>query len=337
MDTGLLPLIVAFIIAILFIAVRVLPAAQHGQHRPAGAVGVVEAARRVPRDPRARARRSSRRSSTSSSAVDMREIPAPRRPPGGHHQGQRRRHGQRHDLHPGRRRQAGAVQRRQLRRRHRRPGPHGAALGHRHADARRGAVRARADQHRRPAADGGRHRQVGHPHQPDRDRRDHPAAADPPGAGPAEAGRPGEAGQDPPVRGPSSSRPSTSPTATRQAAIRAAEGERQAAILRAEGNRQAAILEAEGRAQAIETVYGAITAAEPEPDAGRDPPARHAEQVRRQPQHQDRRPGRIVGAAGRRPGDPVRARPRCPPRSDRQVGRRSGAARPAAPRGRSER
>jgi regulator of protease activity HflC (stomatin/prohibitin superfamily) len=48
-----------------------------------------------------------------------------------------------------------------------------------------------------------------------------------------------------------------------QAAIKAAEGERQAAILRAEGARQAAILEAEGRSQAIQTVYGAITAANP--------------------------------------------------------------------------
>jgi regulator of protease activity HflC (stomatin/prohibitin superfamily) len=50
-----------------------------------------------------------------------------------------------------------------------------------------------------------------------------------------------------------------------QASVRAAQGERQAAILRAEGNRQAAILEAEGRAQAIETVYRAIKAAEPDP------------------------------------------------------------------------
>jgi len=48
-----------------------------------------------------------------------------------------------------------------------------------------------------------------------------------------------------------------------QAAIKAAQGERQAAILRAEGLRQAAILEAEGRSQAIATVYGAITAANP--------------------------------------------------------------------------
>ncbi|MEO8570746.1 MAG: SPFH domain-containing protein [Chloroflexota bacterium] len=51
----------------------------------------------------------------------------------------------------------------------------------------------------------------------------------------------------------------------RQAAIKSAEGERQAAILIAEGNRQAAILEAEGRARAIETVYGAIKAAAPDP------------------------------------------------------------------------
>ena len=51
----------------------------------------------------------------------------------------------------------------------------------------------------------------------------------------------------------------------RQAAIKQAEGEKAAAILRAEGNRQAAILEAEGRAQAIQTVYGAIRSANPDP------------------------------------------------------------------------
>ena len=51
----------------------------------------------------------------------------------------------------------------------------------------------------------------------------------------------------------------------RQAAIKQAEGEKAAAILRAEGNRQAAILEAEGRAQAIQTVYGSIRAANPDP------------------------------------------------------------------------
>ncbi|MBV9099825.1 MAG: SPFH/Band 7/PHB domain protein [Candidatus Dormibacteraeota bacterium] len=51
----------------------------------------------------------------------------------------------------------------------------------------------------------------------------------------------------------------------RQAAIKQAEGEKQAAILRAEGNRQAAILESEGRAQAIQTVYGSIKQAQPDP------------------------------------------------------------------------
>ena len=49
-----------------------------------------------------------------------------------------------------------------------------------------------------------------------------------------------------------------------EAAVRSAEGEKQAAILRAEGNRQAAILEAQGRAQAIQTVYDAIKAADPD-------------------------------------------------------------------------
>ena len=50
-----------------------------------------------------------------------------------------------------------------------------------------------------------------------------------------------------------------------EASVRAAEGEQQAAVLRAEGNRQAAILEAEGRAQAIEVVYKAIKANDPDP------------------------------------------------------------------------
>ena len=85
------------------------------------------------------------------------------------------------------------------------------------------------------------------------------------GAGAAEAGRPGEAGQDPAVGGPAAATPSTSPRATPRPPFGAAQGERQAAILRAEGNRQAAILEAEGRAQAIETVYGAIKKADPDP------------------------------------------------------------------------
>jgi regulator of protease activity HflC (stomatin/prohibitin superfamily) len=54
-------------------------------------------------------------------------------------------------------------------------------------------------------------------------------------------------------------------TGDAEAVIRAAEGAKRAAILNAEGNRQAAILEAEGRAQAIATVYGAITAQNPDP------------------------------------------------------------------------
>ena len=51
----------------------------------------------------------------------------------------------------------------------------------------------------------------------------------------------------------------------RQAAVKTAEGQRQSAILRAEGERQALILEAEGRAQAIQTVYNAINAGNPNP------------------------------------------------------------------------
>ena len=95
----------------------------------------------------------------------------------------------------------------------------------------------------------------------------------------------------------------------RQAAIKQAEGERQAAILIAEGQRQAAILEAEGRAQRHRDRLRRDHRPEPEPDAGRHPPARHAEQVRAQPEHEDRDPRRVGGADGCRPGDPVGARP----------------------------
>jgi regulator of protease activity HflC (stomatin/prohibitin superfamily) len=51
----------------------------------------------------------------------------------------------------------------------------------------------------------------------------------------------------------------------KQSQILQAEGDQQSAVLRAQGQKQAAILEAEGRAQAIQTVYGAITAAKPDP------------------------------------------------------------------------
>ena len=50
---------------------------------------------------------------------------------------------------------------------------------------------------------------------------------------------------------------------TKQAAILTAEGEKQAAVLKAEGARAAAILRSEGEAKAIETVFGAIHAGEP--------------------------------------------------------------------------
>ncbi|HEY0417589.1 MAG TPA: SPFH domain-containing protein [Gaiellaceae bacterium] len=51
----------------------------------------------------------------------------------------------------------------------------------------------------------------------------------------------------------------------KQAAILQAEGEKQAAILKAEGQRQAAILAAEGQSKAIETVFAAIHAGDPDP------------------------------------------------------------------------
>jgi hypothetical protein len=50
----------------------------------------------------------------------------------------------------------------------------------------------------------------------------------------------------------------------KQSQILTAEGEKQSAVLRAEGQRTAAILKAEGEAKAIETVFGAIHAGEPD-------------------------------------------------------------------------
>src|SRR5438477_3142853 len=50
----------------------------------------------------------------------------------------------------------------------------------------------------------------------------------------------------------------------KQAAILTAEGEKQAAVLRAEGQKQATILESEGQAQAIDTVFKAIHAGNPD-------------------------------------------------------------------------
>ena len=51
----------------------------------------------------------------------------------------------------------------------------------------------------------------------------------------------------------------------KQAEILTAEGQKQSAILRAEGQRQATILAAEGQAKAIDTVFTAIHAGEPDP------------------------------------------------------------------------
>jgi regulator of protease activity HflC (stomatin/prohibitin superfamily) len=51
----------------------------------------------------------------------------------------------------------------------------------------------------------------------------------------------------------------------KQSQILTAEGEKQSAILKAEGQRQAMILEAEGQARAIDTVFKAIHAGDPDP------------------------------------------------------------------------
>ncbi len=51
----------------------------------------------------------------------------------------------------------------------------------------------------------------------------------------------------------------------KQSQILTAEGMQKAAILTAEGEKQAAVLRAEGEAQAIETVFGAIHAGDPDP------------------------------------------------------------------------
>ena len=51
----------------------------------------------------------------------------------------------------------------------------------------------------------------------------------------------------------------------KQSQILTAEGEKQSAILKAEGDRQAAMLQAEGQAKAIDTVFKAIHAGDPDP------------------------------------------------------------------------
>ena len=51
----------------------------------------------------------------------------------------------------------------------------------------------------------------------------------------------------------------------KQSQVLTAEGEKQSAILKAEGHRQAMILEAEGQAKAIDTVFKAIHAGDPDP------------------------------------------------------------------------
>jgi regulator of protease activity HflC (stomatin/prohibitin superfamily) len=51
----------------------------------------------------------------------------------------------------------------------------------------------------------------------------------------------------------------------KQSAILTAEGEKQSAVLKAEGGKQAAILRAEGEASAIDTVFSAIHAGDPDP------------------------------------------------------------------------
>jgi regulator of protease activity HflC (stomatin/prohibitin superfamily) len=51
----------------------------------------------------------------------------------------------------------------------------------------------------------------------------------------------------------------------KQSQILTAEGEKQSAILKAEGARQSMILNAEGQAQAIDTVFKAIHAGNPDP------------------------------------------------------------------------
>jgi regulator of protease activity HflC (stomatin/prohibitin superfamily) len=51
----------------------------------------------------------------------------------------------------------------------------------------------------------------------------------------------------------------------KQAQILTAEGEKQSAVLKAQGAREAAILRAEGEAKAIDTVFRAIHAGDPDP------------------------------------------------------------------------
>jgi len=102
--------------------------------------------------------------------------------------------------------------------------------------------------------------------------------------------------------------------------INVAEGQKQAQIKQAEasgshhplceGQKQAQILEADGRAQAIATVYAAIKSNDTDAAAARRPPARHAEQVRGQPELEGGGAVRVGRPDGRRPGAALGARQR---------------------------
>ena len=79
----------------------------------------------------------------------------------------------------------------------------------------------------------------------------------------------------------------------KQAQILTAEGEKQSAVLKAEGAREAAILRAEGEAKAIDTVFTAIHAGDPDPRAAQLPVPADAAGARQGRREQDL--GRPVG------------------------------------------
>ena len=95
-------------------------------------------------------------------------------------------------------------------------------------------------------------RQVGHPGQPGRDQGDRPADLHPGLDGEADARRPRQARRDPHRRG------------LQAVADPHRRGRAAAAILKAEGDAQAAVLRADGEAQAIQQVFDAIHAGNPD-------------------------------------------------------------------------
>ena len=172
---------------------------------------------------------------------------------------------------------------------------------------------------------------MGHPHRPHRDRRDHAAAEDPRSARATEAGRSGEARQDPAVRG----QPAVGDQHRRR------RGESGDPLRRGRtrlgdpaGRGQPAGVDPRGRGTGAG--HHERLRRHPRRKAGhvvdRHPPARHPRQVRRQRQRQDRRAVRERGTARRGAGVAIRSRS-CAHRRRSLVGSRASPRSLTGPHG----